>query len=150
MSDKNVEFKTFCLNQTMRLEALGAFPFGDSSIIEIRNFLQERADGDESKVKAVIEECLELDQRPTLPDIRRVWMRIHNPDTSHAGCALCVGAGHAIGWITTVAHDKHGVEVTGVKRCPCGSYQPREYLAPKDNPAGESLRNLKPAGEILA
>ena len=146
MSDRNVEFKTFCLNQTMRLEALGAFPFGDSSIIEIRNFLQERSDGDEGKVKAVIEECLELDQRPTLPDIRRVWQRIHQPETS-PGCALCVGAGHAIGWITTVALDKHGVEVTGAKRCSCGSSQPREYHSAESR--AELEAGLKLAAEVV-
>ena len=142
MPDEKIAFRTFCLNQTMRLEALGSFPFGDSSIIEIRNFLEEKSQGDEVKVKAVIAECLDMDSRPTLPDVRQVWMRLHQPDTSHVGCPQCVGAGHAIGWITHVGVDRHGVEVTGVKRCPCGSYPSRLYESPKDNPAAEAMRTL--------
>jgi hypothetical protein len=136
------KFRTFCLQQTMRLESLGAFPFGDSSIIEIRNFLEEKSSGSEEKVFAVIQECLEMESRPTLPDVRRIWYRIHQPDVSHVGCKFCVGSGHPLGWITHVAIDRFGTSVTGMRRCTCGSYEPHEYQSPKDNPAAEKMRSV--------
>lgn len=138
MSEKKDPFKILCLTQAMRLESLGTSPSQDAAIVEIRNFLMEKSAGNESKVRAVIDECMELDSRPALPGIRAIWARLFPPVNS-AGCDRCR---NHVGYIVV---ERNGV--SGSMRCPCGATAPREYAAPADEKASaESMRSAAEVG----
>ena len=94
-----IDFDQFALDQVERLGCVSDFRMSEAGRAEIASWLVDRSNGDDagkSRIRAVIDECVEFASAPGLADIKAVWYRLYPAESAHQKCGACGGTGYVI------------------------------------------------------
>lgn len=115
--------KEYIANQIARLEVFKDFRMMPvPGLKEYRRWIENRVgDCDVGRLKSLIDECVMLEELPSLRDLSRIWESLYPPKaTAMTGCPYCTGTGFEI-------VEKDGV--SGARRCRCGGVPVADWSA---------------------
>jgi hypothetical protein len=119
------EFREFCVAECARFGAFRFYRFLATAVkLEYCNWMYRKAQGDEQKVKRLIDELInEYDTLPTIHELGNIWLRLFPAvhEWPAVACEVCNGTGYRIIEI----HNVSGAERCP-RRCPVsdGGFQP--------------------------